>query len=349
MPTKARPIRSETKPATIRDVAKALGMSVATVSRTLAQPEKVRANTRRKVLKAVETLGYRPNHMAQNLARQETRLIFVVVPTFSTFFLEIMDGAEKAAEEEGYSVLLANTRGDLDRVQALFDKVTARRADGILLLTGFAPPSLKPANAVWPPTVVAAEPIGDPRATSVTVDHAAAARTAVRHLLELGHRRLAHITGVMRTLSSAARLRGVNEEIAAAGLSPDICTVVHGDFSVQSGETAMRELLKKKQRPTAVFAANDEMAIGAIRAIRAHGLRVPEDISVVGFDNNQHLLEVFDPTLTTINIPRFEIGYEAMKRLAAQIRQPSVPIEIRLPTQLLIRSTTTAPPRKARL
>jgi len=329
---------------TIRDMAAALDLSVATISRVLARPEMVRPDTRERVLRAVKEMGYRPNALAQALARNETRLVFFVIPVLSPFFLEVMDGVEMAAQEEGYSVVLANARRDPQRTKLFYDQVIAQRADGILLTTGHVPDSLALPSATWPPTVVVAEPLNDPRAIMVSVDHAEAAAIAVAHLVKLGHKRIAHVTGPSRALSVLARRRGFNKAMADAGLRVPPEWVVEGLFDPASGEAAVVELCKHKIKPTAVFADNDELAVGAVRGAHRVGLKVPEDLSVIGFDN-QKFLEVFEPGLTTIDIPRFEMGYQAMKRLVRCMAGEKNVGSLRLRTELIIRQTTSHPPK----
>lgn len=332
---------------TIRDMAAALGLSVATISRVLARPEMVRPDTRERVLKAVKDMGYRPNALAQALARNETRLVFFVVPMLSPFFWDIMDGVEMAAQEDGYSVVLANARRDPLRTKLFYDQVVAQRADGILLTTGKIPEALALPTAVWPPTVVVAEPLADPRAVVVSVDHAEAAEIAVAHLLKLGHKRIAHITGPSRTLSVRERRRGFDRAMKKAGFSVPPEWVVEGLFDAASGEVAITQLFHSKTKPTAVFTDNDELAFGAIRGAHRLGLKVPDDLSVVGFDN-QRFLEVFEPGLTTMNIPRYEMGYQAMKRLVRCIAGDKNVAGLRLKTELVVRQTTAHPPKASK-
>jgi LacI family transcriptional regulator, repressor for deo operon, udp, cdd, tsx, nupC, and nupG len=342
MPRKAD-ISTPKAATTIRDVARAVGLSIATVSRTLSFPDRVNPATRRKVLAAVHSLGYRPNRLAQYLRSGQTRLILILVPVLSTYFLEIMDGAEMAAMEEGYSVLLANTRGNITRAETLLTNVSERRADGILLLSGAVPEALGARGARLPPIVIVAEPARGAPASSVVVDHCAAARTAVQHLVGLGHRRLGYIEGRHTAPRSIEQLRGFKKEAKIAGIPTSALSFARGDFTVRSGENAMSQLLQLSSPPTAVFTGNDEMAMGAIRAAQLKGLKVPEDLSVVGVDNNQHLLDVFAPALTTIDVPRYDLGYTAMKRLALELHQQQTPVHIELPTRLIVRSTTSGP------
>jgi LacI family repressor for deo operon, udp, cdd, tsx, nupC, and nupG len=326
-------------------VAAELGVSVATISRVLTRPDLVNEQTRNRVLQGIERLGYRPNLIARDLRRGETRTVLVVVPILSAFFLEILRGTEQAAEEIGFAVLMGNSKGDLRRSLTYFDQVASRRADGIILLTGVLPPGYDNPAVKLPPLVIAAESLKDSALPTVGVDHAGGAEEAVRHLISLGHRRIAHIAGPDHVGSSRARANGYRKALRAGRIAFDESLIQRGDFSANSGHKMMHSLLQQKQTPTAVFCANDEMAIGAIRALKSVGLKVPEDVSVVGFDD-QEIAELFDPPLTTVHIPRFDIGYQAMMMLSDAISPQRGARSTVLPTRLIIRSTSAAPKRR---
>jgi len=329
------------KPATIKDVAEAVGLSIATVSRALSNPGMLNASTLERVSKAIDELGYRPNLTARNLKTNETRLVMLVVPSLSPFFLEFFRGAEQAAAETGYSVLVGHTERDPDRERGFIDQVNSRRADGIVLISSMDMALLSKGSRRLPPIVLAIDTSPDADLPSVRVDHAAAAAEATAHLLSLGHRRIAHLIGATASPMSAHRLEGYQRALAAAGVAfdPDLC--VQGAFTVESGEQAMEALLAKTAAPTAVFAANDEMAIGAIRALRRAGLRVPQDVSVMGFDD-QRIAALYEPALSTVKIPTFEIGYLSMKKLTRLLAGETVERETLLPCQLLVRQSTRA-------
>jgi LacI family repressor for deo operon, udp, cdd, tsx, nupC, and nupG len=322
-----------------KSIAAALGVSVATISRVLTRPDLVNERTRERVLREIQRLGYRPNLAARDLRRGQTGTILVVAPQLGTFFLDILRGVEKAADERGIAVLLANTRADLNRERAYFDLVASHRADGIILLTGELPPN---SARNLPPLVLAAEPLLDCALPAVTVDHAGGAEEAVRHLINLGHRRIAHIAGPDSVQSAGSRMSGYRQALRCARLAVDETLTQRGFFSVESGTIAMHALLRQRQVPTAVFCANDLMAIGAIRALRSVGLRVPTDVSVVGFDDGE-LAEIYDPPLTTVNIPRFDVGYQAMMMLADLIAGKRPDRSITLATRLVVRATSVAP------
>jgi LacI family repressor for deo operon, udp, cdd, tsx, nupC, and nupG len=325
-----------------KSIAAALGVSVATISRVLTRPDLVNERTRERVLREIERLGYRPNLAARDLRRGQTGTVLFVAPQLGTFFLDILHGVEKAADERDFSVLVANTRADLNRERSYFDLVASHRADGIILLTGELP--LGPGSSMrnLPPLVLAAEPLLNSTLPAVTVDHAGGAEEAVRHLINLGHRRIAHIAGPDSVLSAGSRMSGYRKALRAARLPLDETLTQRGFFTVESGTIAMHALLRQHRVPTAVFCANDLMAIGAIRALRAVGLRVPADVSVVGFDDGE-LAEIYDPPLTTVNIPRFDVGYQAMTMLADLIAGKRPNRSITLGTRLIVRATSMAP------
>jgi LacI family transcriptional regulator, repressor for deo operon, udp, cdd, tsx, nupC, and nupG len=320
-------------------------VSVATISRVLTRPERVNRQTRDRVLQGIERLGYRPNLLARDLRRGETRTALVVVPKLSAFFLEVLRGTEQAAEEIGFAVLMGNAKGDIRRTLTYFDQVASRRADGIILLTGVLPPGAATATTKLPPLVVAAESLKDSTLPTVGIDHAGGAEEAVTYLVNLGHRRIAHLAGPDHVWSSRARANGYRKSLRSARLPVDESLIQRGDFSVESGEKMLRILMQQKPIPTAVFCANDEMAIGALRALKSLGLSVPHDVSVVGFDD-QEVAQLYDPPLSTVHIPRFDIGYQSMMMLRDIITpQRSVRSTV-LPTRLIIRATSAAPRKR---
>jgi LacI family repressor for deo operon, udp, cdd, tsx, nupC, and nupG len=328
-------------------VAKELGMSVATVSRALSQPELLRPETRERVLSVVAKLGYRPNVLARSLRRGQTHAIVLVVPKLSPFFLEIYAGAEDAAQTAGLAVLLGNTDGKPEREEAYFDQVMSGRADGIILVTGVLPLSYASGKRALPPIIAVLERPQGHDAAFVRIDHRAASVEITRHLIELGHRRIAHITGSKNAASTEHRLNGYKDALAAARIPYDESLVAAGDFSMQSGADAMERLLALDDPPTAVFAGNDEMAFGAVKAARAHGLSVPEDLSMVGCDD-QNTAAFYNPPLTTVHIPCREIGRRAAQGLIEQIAGREVAREIVLPTKLVVRDSAAAPRAVAR-
>lgn len=329
---------------TIKDVAMALHMSVATVSRALSVPDQVSEATRERVLSMVAQMGYRPNVVARSLRRGRAPTVLVLVPNLNPFFIEVYAGIEDAAGELAFTALLANTKGDPALERVYLDQVMGGAAAGSILLTGLLPVAWKQARGDFPPMVVACEPVAEPGYPVIGVDHQAEAFAAVSHLLVLGHRRIAHLAGPTGIVSVALREAGWRDALKAAGLTPAETDLVRGNFgpqTVPSGERATLALLKRAPDLTAVFAGNDELAIGAVRAALATGRRVPEDLSVVGMDDHP-ALALFQPALTTVRIPRHEIGRQAMLALHRAL-SGHADAGLRLAGELVIRATTARP------
>jgi len=334
-------------PATIKDVASELGVSIATVSRALTRPHLLRPKTRERVLHAVERLGYRPNLLARGLRQGLAQAILFVAPNLSPFFLEIFAGAEEVTRTSHFALLFGNSGGDAEREQYFFDQVSSGRADGIILLTGAAPAAYSSGDRQLPPLVTVLERLPGAAVPVVHTDHQAGATEAMRHLIGLGHRRIAHISGLRKVPSTLRRLEGFRQALAAAGLAAPAELLYSGDFSVGSGAAGMQQLMALAHPPTAVLCGNDEMAYGAIRAAHKLGLSVPGDVSIVGFDD-QNLAEFYNPPLTTVNIPRQELGRRAAQELIEQLAGRDVAREVTLPTRLIVRESTAAPPDTAR-
>ena len=336
---------------TITDVAEAVGLSIATVSRALVKPEMVSPDTRERILSAVERLGYQPNLLARDLRLSASKLVFVIVPSLSPFFLEAFRGVDRAARKIGYAVLMGFTDRDPEREDALFNQVSSRRADGIILLTSARGADFENQSARLPPIVAALESVEWGHLPTVRIDHVKAAFNAVNYLFELGHPRVAHIPGPFNSPMARHRLEGYRDALAARGLAATEQLGLGGEFTVDSGAAAMRNLLACEPRPTAVFVANDEMAIGAMRAVKEAGLSVPGDISIMGFDD-QRIARIYDPPLTTMQIPTAEIGYRSMLMLERVLTRTEYDPDIVLPTQIVVRESTAAypgPEKRARI
>jgi LacI family repressor for deo operon, udp, cdd, tsx, nupC, and nupG len=343
---KKRAREAERAATTIKDVARELGMSVATVSRALSRPELLRRDTCDRVMRVVERLGYRPNLLARGLRRGQTRAILLVVPTLSPFFLEIFAGAEEVTRQNGFALLLGSSNTDPEKEKACFDQVASGQADGIILLTGLVPTEYAHGKHPLPPLVTVLESLPNPSVPVIRTDHRAGAAEATRHLIGLGHRRIAHIAGSKAAPSTARRIEGYRDALLAAELPTPAELIYPGDFFMQSGAAGMEKLLSLAAPPTAVLCGNDEMAFGAIRMLHKLGLTVPDDMSVVGFDD-QNMAEFYNPPLTTVHIPRHELGRRAALELIEQLEGRDVEPEVVLPTRLIIREST-APPRAPR-
>jgi LacI family transcriptional regulator len=302
--------------ATIYEVARAAGVSTATVSRALNGSAQVAERTRHRITEAIAALGYQPNHVARSLVLKATHTIAVMLPDITNpFFPALVKGVQLAADEEGYAVLLAHTGGDPAKEESYFQVLRGQQVDGVLLVgLVSAPESLKGLVGGGLPVVMLDRPVDLPGSATVRVDHKAGGRIATEHLLELGHRRIAHIAGPKGLGVSQQRLDGYRRALSARGVDFDESLVTEGDFSEDGGYRGIQELLRMRTRFTAVFAANDLSAIGAMTALREHGLQVPGDVSVVGFDDI-HVASYTSPKLTTVRQPIYDMGRAAAKLL----------------------------------
>lgn len=323
----------------IRDVAAMAGVSVATVSRTLKNPDLVRSETREAVLRCVAALGFVPNAQARHFRRQATDTVILLVRDISNpFYLDVFKGVEDVASSAGYKVLMGDARSDPARVHHYIDMVRERHADGLILMTGSMPVELE--DAGLPPMVVALEYLPTRNLPTVLIDNEGAAATATRHLLGLGHTAIAHLSGPVPEVMSVARVAGWRKALAEAGCPPDQRLEVRGDYSLASGEAAVDELYRRDVAFSAIFASNDEMAVGAINRLRARGASVPRDVSVVGFDDTIFAVAC-NPPLTTVRQPQREIGVEVMRMMIERLEGRLAPdATLVVPTELVVRSST---------
>ncbi|WP_300012398.1 LacI family DNA-binding transcriptional regulator [Pseudonocardia sp.] len=329
---------------TIRDVADAAGVSIATVSRALHGLPRVAEDTRRRVLDAADRLHYVASPSAARLAGGQTMAIGVVAPFVNRwFFAAAVHAAEELLRPAGYDLLLYSIGADAtERRRVLAGNLLRKRVDGVLVL-GLQPDADEVAAlsaAGGPVSIIGAEVDGW---GSVRIDDEGTARCAMAHLRGLGHRRIGYIGGdrddPLHSTAPTDRHRGYRRELAAAGIAADPALETVGGFTVRGGMAAMARLLPA--RPTAVFAASDEMAMGAVHVARQEGLRVPEDLSVIGIDDHE-MSELFD--LTTVAQPVEEQGVLAAEMLLAALADPAAePPVITVATRLTVRGTTAAP------
>ena len=336
--------------ATIEDVARQAGVSTATVSRILSGASTSRPATRERVLAAVETLGYRPSHVARSLKLRRTQTIGVIITdVVNPYFGEMVRAVEDATRRLDYSVLLCNGAEDPEREAAYLEVLATRRVDGIIVATS----GVGQRHATWlarapvPVVMMNCEaPVeGVP---AIVSDNRAGGRLAAEHLISLGHRRIGHITAPPANAAGVQRLAGIRDAFAAHGMSAQDLSVVVGDGHAQGGERAIAELLGRSPDVTGVVFYNDLSAIGALRTLRALGIAVPRDMSVVGFDNLD-LAAYADPPLTTIAQDTVAMGnwaVDRLMRLMSDERRLSEtrdePSEVvRLPVRLLVRESTT--------
>jgi LacI family repressor for deo operon, udp, cdd, tsx, nupC, and nupG len=319
------------RPATIEDVAKLAGVSIATVSRALRSPEKVAESTRKKVAAAIARTGYTANAMAQNLRMQRSQMVLVLASAIADpNFAGLLTGLEKAANDRGYGVLIGNTEGGTGLEQNYLRFLSTGIADGLILLTGHIPVAGEPSIplAALPPIVAIERPVDRPDISYVGVDDIAAAKMATEYLISLGHRRIVFISGGLADVRSDLRHSGYQK-----GLQESAVTLrnwrMEGDGSAESGRTVIERLFIKDDLPTAFLCFNDTTAIGVISALQLRGYNVPDDFSVLGFDDIPFASN-FMPGLTTIRQPRQRIGELAMNILLDKLADKSLPAQTHL-------------------
>ncbi|WP_435169873.1 LacI family DNA-binding transcriptional regulator [Falsirhodobacter sp. 1013] len=325
----------------VRDIARMANVSTATVSRALSRPDLVSPSTREAVLKAVADAGYTVNVAARNLRRQRTGSVLALVPNLANpFFSNIIAGINSVLRTRGLTLLVADTQGGPDVHAQLGALAHSSRADGLIVLDGSLPMSILTQPAC-PPVVQACEWIDGLAAPRVMADNRGGAALAVRHLIELGHRRIAEVTGPAGNTLTVERSKGVRDALAEAGVTQRNDWLLEGTFSLGSGQQAARTLLAMKDRPDAVLCHNDEMACGLMGELQRTGIRVPEDISVIGFDNIDMAAHV-TPGLTTVQQHRVDIGAKAADVLLELMENGSPVDTTQMPVHLVIRRSTAA-------
>ncbi|MBP8972556.1 MAG: LacI family DNA-binding transcriptional regulator [Anaerolineae bacterium] len=327
---------------TIRDVAEAAQVSTSTVSHVINGTRYVSPDTRQRVLQAMADLSYSPNRLARSLRSSQSMTLGVLLPNSANpYFAEILLGIEAACFDRGYNIILGNANDDRDRELAYLEVLISRQVDGILLIsTGAYNESIALLAAHGKPVVMVDRSANSPAVDELFTANKEGGLLATSYLLGLGHRRIGCITGPSFLTPSADRVTGYFEALRGAGLPIDRTLVVTGDFQHESGYRACRQLLALAAPPTAVFACNDLMAVGALCAIHEAGLHVPDDISVVGYDDIP-LASYTVPRLTTIAQPAQELGRLAVERLVTRLQKSddTPPVQEALPVVLVERDS----------
>lgn len=330
----------------IREVAKAAGVSMATASRAISGTGSVSNASRQRVLRAVQDLGYRPDRVARAFARRRSGTVGVLLLDFASGFVgEVMAGLAKAAREVGRDALFASYGGQgHSGVRRELDRLLGARVEGIVFYPSISLPiddAALVADLKRVPTVLVDCAVDGLDLPVVTSDGAGGVQQAVDHLVSLGHERIGHLAGPSWTSTGVVRLRAFREAMAARGLDIPNGRVAHYDFSYVQALTAAQSMLQERPLPTAVIAANDRGAAAFMAAAKHAGLRIPHDLSVIGYSDTE-ICQVCDPPLTTVRQPKEELGREAMRILAALIEGDSTTdgsgIHL-LPTQLVVRGS----------
>jgi LacI family transcriptional regulator len=327
---------------TIRDIAVQAGVSPSTVSRVLNKTAPVTAAKRAAVLDAVEALGYRPNVLAQELARGYSRAFGVLPQGISNpFYGRLLKGVEQGLRGSGYYPIFASGEQPSEESQAL-DLLLSHRVDALIVVGGHLPDEDLASLAARLPLLAAARTIRGLEHRCVQVDNRGGGYKATHHLLDLGHRRIAHVMGHPWHVDSIARREGYEAALAEFGITPDPRLIVEGDFEEQSGFVAAEKLLASGAGFTAIFAGNDQMACGAGLALYRRAYRVPRQVSIVGFDDQPCAAYTW-PALTTVRQPTVEMGMAAARALLDQLRGRGFVLPT-FSTDLVLRDSTAPPP-----
>ena len=334
--------------ATARDVARLARVSTATVSRALSQPDIVRPQTRERIELAVASLNYVSDGVARALSTRRTRTVGAVIPTLDNAIYAVSTHSlQKALEQAGYTLLLACHEFDLAAEARIVRAFAARGVDALVLVgTAHDASTRKLLPTLGIPCVLTWSLERPQRNASVGFDNRAAGRMIAEYLLQLGHRRIGMISGIVKGNDRARdRLKGVSEALAQAGVELPREHVVPAAYSLRAGRDALAELLRRG-RFTAVACGNDVLGIGAIQEAQFMGLNVPADISITGFDDME-IASVVTPALTTVRFPIAEVGLEAARLLIERMESNAAPRRIELPLKLVVRQSTGAPRRRS--
>ncbi len=322
---------------TLQDVAREAGVSPSTVSRVINGTARVNARKREAVLQAIERLNYRPNLMAKGLAQGRSLTVGVVTQEISSpYYGGMLKGVEQALEQTPYHPIFASGHWRADQEEAALKVLVNRQVDALIVMDGSVPEGCLRQLSQRMPVVVVGRAIAG--LNCLSTDNFQGAHQAIRHLIELGHRRIAHIAGPQSHPDAVERLKGYKAALAEASLPFDPALVVEGDYLEPSGLLAVEALLARGALFTALFAANDQMAYGASVALYRRGIRIPHDVSLVGFDDLPSS-SYFTPPLTSVHQPGQEMGWEAARWVLAMLEGQSYTPKP-LTTRLVVREST---------
>ncbi|MFG2313255.1 LacI family DNA-binding transcriptional regulator [Streptomyces sp. NPDC048566] len=336
--------------ATMTDVARRAGVSIATVSHVLNDTRPVLPDTRRAVLDAIDALGYTPNGLARSLVTARTRSIGLAVSAISNpYFTEILQGVEARALEDGYGLLIADPHDDPEHETTTVRLLHERRVDGMIIAPSARPDALlrylgqHQVPTVFLDRLLPAPPDGGFRHDQVGAENTEPMTTLVTHLAERGHRRIGLVAGLRGLSTTEERITGYRHGLADAGIPYDERLVVHGASRAETAESATHRLLDLAARPSALVTANNAMTIGALRALRGRGLSVPGDLALCCFDDFSWA-DLFTPRLTAIAQPSREIGARAVALLLERLAEPGRAARtVRLPSAFVHRTSCGCP------
>ncbi len=331
---------------TLHDVARVAGVSIATVSATINQSAYVSPELQERVRKAVAELGYHPNGIARSLKKRSTQTVGLIISDITNpFFTALVRGIEDVVNARGYALILCNTDERLEKERAYIRLLRSRRVDGLIMApAGSVEDYHRSGIEANTPLAFIDRKIASVAADAVVVDNVGGARQAVEYLIRLGHRHIAAITGLPHISTTHERIQGYREALESAGHPIEPALMLTGNSRLEGGYQAALSLLRLPNRPTAIFATNNVMAIGLMRAVADQGLRCPEDLSVACFDDFEWA-SVFRPRLTTVAQPTYAMGVKAAELLFARLDGTVTggPQEIVLSPSLVIRDSCAAP------
>ncbi len=332
---------------TVKDVAREAGVSIATVSRAMSRPDDVKAKTRDHVFEVMKRLGYRANQAAGDLRRGRSKTLLVLVSDITNaFFAEFFKGIEEEARAHGYVLLIGDTSEDAVNESAFSDMLLMNQAGGLILNTNGFLEDLLPSDAEGGysgPPVVSCGGHKEIELPTVRPDDVLGGRLAASHLIQLGHRDIVQVCGPLQVNGFERRHRGFTQTLKNAGIPLQKHRELYGALSVDYGLDAARQLIAAEDLPTAVFVHNDETATGLLHGLVSAGVRVPEDISVIGYDDMPYAA-IFNPGLTSIRLPRREWGRLACRRLIAILNdEPGTEDPVIIAPKLFARASTAAP------
>jgi DNA-binding LacI/PurR family transcriptional regulator len=333
------------KPATIKDIARSLGVSISTVSRAMRDFPDVNPDTKQAVLEMAKQLDYQPNQVALSLVTRHTHSIGVIVPNLDYFFATAVRGIDEIALEAGYTVLTCQSNESYGREITNTQRLLNSQVDGLIVSLSSATSNVDHMRRLMTrgvPLVLFDRVATDLNATKVVLDNHDGAMQAVNHLFEQGCRRIAYIAGPPSFSISNQRKEGYITALLQHGLPIDEDLIVHCEFDQAHAYSATEQLLDRVQRPDAIFAVSDRLAIGALLALRHRGLRVPEDVALVGF-NDEPVARLLTPGLSSVGQPAFEMGKVAAQLFLEQLNSESVipPRTITLKPTLVVRESSS--------
>jgi LacI family transcriptional regulator len=336
---------------TIYDIAKEANISVATVSRVLNNTAPVKESTRERINRIIDKYHFQPNALARSLTKKETGMIGIILPDITNpFFPEVFSGAENEARELGYTIFLCNTLGDCQRESEYLNILREKRVDGVLFMGGrinmknLHPDLVKEVVdlEVRMPIVLVNGDLAKSNLTRVFTDEVVGAELATQHLIDLGHKDIGFIGGIDYMTTTIQKIKSFKKTLERNNLSFNENWLLYDSFSIQSGRNMMTKLLEMNKKPTAVICINDFVAIGAIKSALEHGVKIPKDISIVGFDDTLLATAVI-PELTTVSQQSHELGKTAVQVLHKLINKEKVKKLTILAPELIVRDSSGHP------